>query len=457
MRSRCIALRRARRTSGCAAQACARRHQPAQGSPSRSRSPTSPGSNGNAAHEGLAARAPQYFTGEFRADITYIGDFNHPKDHTLVGTSESGRTSEIQVQQLGIGGDFHCGDVRGRLMTQFGMYSTMTPRNDASPARGQWQLDNAYRYHLRGVRRPPLERAERHQPRRRHLHVVRRPVQLLQLRQLGVSAVVRLVEHAVVLQRHPRSSSSRATSSRSSRGSSTAGSRTACSTRRRASGMQILLAAERRRRRCSRTTTTGTTGSDIPDRWRVHTDNSLAGQVSTTIRRRRSDKAAFSLTVDAGCETRRRRELHRRYALAVRSRAFSASCSTTAAGSTNDKFGLTLGGGAMNNPGRYLVLLPPINGATAFSGTPYFTPTRATSSRRGTRRSRSTTCRTSSHVPRRAQSPRSQRRRTSRAGGVTPVGGNTGAPGSVVPDFEPGSPQDGDAAELRAAAMRQTM
>ena len=31
-------------------------------------------------------------------------------------------------------------------MTQFGMYSTMTPRNDASPARGQWHLDNAYRY-----------------------------------------------------------------------------------------------------------------------------------------------------------------------------------------------------------------------------------------------------------------------------------------------------------------------
>jgi hypothetical protein len=27
----------------------------------------------------------------------------------------------------------------------------------------------------------------------------------------------------------------------------------------------------------------------------------------------------------------------------------------------------------MNNPGRYLTLLPPINGATATSGTPYFT------------------------------------------------------------------------------------
>jgi len=87
-----------------------------------------------------------YFTGEFRADVSFIRQFNNPIDHTLVGTSESGRTSEVQLQQLGIGGDFHCGNVRGRLMTQLGMYSTMTPRNDPTPGRGQWQLDNAYRY-----------------------------------------------------------------------------------------------------------------------------------------------------------------------------------------------------------------------------------------------------------------------------------------------------------------------
>ena len=86
------------------------------------------------------------FTGEFRADTSYIYDFNHPQDHTLGGTTESGRTGEVQVQQLGIGGDFHYKNVRGRLMTQFGMYSTMTPRNDASPARGQWNLADAYRY-----------------------------------------------------------------------------------------------------------------------------------------------------------------------------------------------------------------------------------------------------------------------------------------------------------------------
>ena len=31
-------------------------------------------------------------------------------------------------------------------MTQFGMYSQTTPRNDASPTRGQWNLADAYRY-----------------------------------------------------------------------------------------------------------------------------------------------------------------------------------------------------------------------------------------------------------------------------------------------------------------------
>jgi hypothetical protein len=38
----------------------------------------------------------------------------------------------------------------------------------------------------------------------------------------------------------------------------------------------------------------------------------------------------------------------------------------------NNHYGLTFGGGAINNPGRYLVLLPPIDGATASSGSAYF-------------------------------------------------------------------------------------
>ena len=51
----------------------------------------------------------------------------------------------------------------------------------------------------------------------------------------------------------------------------------------------------------------------------------------------------------------------------------SASWLITAWWLHKDKFGfLAIGGGVVDNPGRYLVLIPPINGATATTGTPYF-------------------------------------------------------------------------------------
>jgi hypothetical protein len=88
----------------------------------------------------------KFFTPEIRADIDYIYDFNHPKDDTIGGSSEVFRANDVQVTQLGVGGDFHFDNVRARVMTQFGLYSETTPRNDASPARGQWNLADAYRY-----------------------------------------------------------------------------------------------------------------------------------------------------------------------------------------------------------------------------------------------------------------------------------------------------------------------
>ena len=88
----------------------------------------------------------KFFTPEIRADVDYVYDFNHPKDDTIGGSSEVFRSDEVQVTQLGVGGDFHYDNVRARVMTQFGLYSETTPRNDASPARGQWNLDDAYRY-----------------------------------------------------------------------------------------------------------------------------------------------------------------------------------------------------------------------------------------------------------------------------------------------------------------------
>ena len=88
----------------------------------------------------------KFFTPEIRADVAYHYDFNHPKDDTIGGSSEVFRSNEINLTHLGIGGDFHYDNVRARVLTQLGLYSTTTPRNDASYSRGQWQLDNAYRY-----------------------------------------------------------------------------------------------------------------------------------------------------------------------------------------------------------------------------------------------------------------------------------------------------------------------
>src|SRR5580698_2323409 len=88
----------------------------------------------------------KFFTPEIRSDTVYVFDFNRPTDHSMGGSSELFRSQEVQLTQLGVGGDFHYDNVRARLMTQFGMYSTTTPRNDPSPGHGQWDLADAYRY-----------------------------------------------------------------------------------------------------------------------------------------------------------------------------------------------------------------------------------------------------------------------------------------------------------------------
>jgi Putative beta-barrel porin-2, OmpL-like. bbp2 len=97
---------------------------------------------------------------------------------------------------------------------------------------------------------------------------------------------------------------------------------------------------------------------NTPGRVRYHSDDSVEVKYYDKPYNGIS-KMAFSLTGDIGCEhgggvavTQIRQK--------DRSRTFSDSCFTTGCGSTD-------------NPGRYLALSPPINGATASSGTPFFT------------------------------------------------------------------------------------
>ena len=94
---------------------------------------------------------------------------------------------------------------------------------------------------------------------------------------------------------------------------------------------------------------------------------------------------------------------------------------------------MTIGGGQMDNPGRYLVLLPPINGATAITGTPYFTENP------GSLTTPTTLRRTFDYMPNqfitfRAGNGISAHRLpywTGR-GGITPPGGNNGSPANYT-------------------------
>ncbi len=88
----------------------------------------------------------KYFSGEFRWDTNYIYDLNHPIDHTLDGTTEGTGRVKLSSRQLNIGGDFHWDHMQGRVLLQIGGDATAVPRNDASPAIGQWDLADAYRY-----------------------------------------------------------------------------------------------------------------------------------------------------------------------------------------------------------------------------------------------------------------------------------------------------------------------
>jgi putative OmpL-like beta-barrel porin-2 len=126
--------------------------QPGDEDPNTMKEPIAPFSDGDwtwlqgSPHNHDEPLATKHFVPEIRADTNYNLDFNHPEDDTISGSSEIFRSQEFQVEQLGVGGDFYLSNVHLRMMSQFGMYSVTTPRNDSSVSRGGWNLDNAYRY-----------------------------------------------------------------------------------------------------------------------------------------------------------------------------------------------------------------------------------------------------------------------------------------------------------------------
>ncbi len=88
----------------------------------------------------------QFFTPEIRFDMNYLQSANNPRDHTIVGSTEEFRSGEFQIEQVSFGGDFHWQNVHARFLSMMGDFATTTPRNDASSGVGQWDLQGAYKY-----------------------------------------------------------------------------------------------------------------------------------------------------------------------------------------------------------------------------------------------------------------------------------------------------------------------
>jgi hypothetical protein len=325
----------------------------------------------------------KYFSPEIRTDTNYIYDLNHPIDHTLDGTTEGERTGEIVLQQLNVGGDFHWDHMQMRILSQIGATATAVPRNDASNsgANGQWDLADAYRYITEGYAGY-------------HMDV-----------QHGLNLQAGIFMSFIGLYSYysfdnwgyqPSYVSSNTpwffTGFRAQwfptnklkfepwliNGWQSYGKYNG----RPGVGGQILW---RPTPNTDFVWNTYGLGEDTlgTHRTRLHEDDSMEWKYWENPNKL-MHRMAFSLTMDAGCETGGGTYVNSIIAPSPKVQCFNNSGGTEAqnffAGMFynrfwfgHDKFGVTLGGGFIVNPGRYLVLLPPVNGATATTGTPYFT------------------------------------------------------------------------------------
>ncbi|MFI5149225.1 MAG: outer membrane beta-barrel protein [Bacteroidia bacterium] len=93
-----------------------------------------------------AVLSSKYVTGIIMVDANCTFSGNNPNDHTVVGSTALARNNEMEVSAAVIGGEFNYNGARGRILTQFGTRSTIVPRNDFSPYRGQYKLADEYRY-----------------------------------------------------------------------------------------------------------------------------------------------------------------------------------------------------------------------------------------------------------------------------------------------------------------------
>ncbi len=372
----------------------------------------------------------KFFTPEIRFDTHYMEDFNQPKDHTIGGATESFRSGEVQIEQASVGGDFHWQNVRGRIIFMEGLFATTTPRNDASAGVGQWDLRAAYKYvseayggyHFNVNHGLNVDAGIfvsyiglfsyynydnwTYQPSYVSSNTpwffngVR--VQWFPTNKLKIEPwLINGWQSYGKYNSHP------------------------------GLGGQLLWEPKEWIKVVANQYGYGEDNLGLPKTQRIHTDDSIEIRYYNKPTNLGISKMAFSLTGDAGCQ-------------------YGGGITCTGAPSHNkssfvgwmlydriwfhkDLLGLTLGGGEMSNWGRYLTLLPPINGADAVSGSPYFTENP------GQRAHMWDSTVTLQYMPKQyitwwaeAGYRHSDIPYFTGRGGITPPGGNTGSPSDYV-------------------------
>jgi hypothetical protein len=399
-----------------------------------------------------AAFDSKFFTPEIRADVAYHYDFNHPKDDTIGGSSEVFRSNEVNLTDLAVGGDFHYDHVRARVLSQIGLYSTATPRNDASYSRGQWDLADAYRYLSEAYGGYHFDA----------MHGVNVDAGIF-LSYIGLFSFYQFdnwaYQPSYVSSNTPwfftglRVQTFPTAKLKIEPWLINGWQSYARYNGRLGVGGQVLYRPNSRVSMLSNNYGAGADALGLPTRTRYHTDNSLEVKYYDHPERF-LDKLAFSLTGDAGCESGggvncTTNQKNSAKQITSYKQSFLGYMIYNRFWFNKDRYGFTVGGGEINNPGRYLVLLPPINGATATSGTPYFTenpgdPFKAwdVSATYDYMPSQYITFRWEWNH-RHANVPY-----FSGPGGITPAGGNSGPAGSMVAGFQP---------DLRHTEDRATM
>ena len=363
---------------------------PASGSPQNAAPPTAPQVdtqtpfayadftwlNGSPRNKDVAFDTP-FFTPEIRFDTNFIEDFNQPIDHTMGGSTEEFRNGEFQVEDIGIGGDFHWQNVRGRIMFMDGMFAVTTPRNDASSATasypgntggvGQWDLQNAYKYvseafggyHFNVQHGLNVDAGIfvsyvglfsyynfdnwTYQPSYVSSNTpwffegIR--IQWFPTNKLKIEPwIINGWQSYAKYNSHP------------------------------GLGGQLLWAPTEWFKFVGNQYGYGQDNLGLPRTERIHTDDSIEIRYYNHAESLNLSKLAFSLTGDAGCQYGGGITCHG----GPNKSSFLGWMGYNRFWFHKDLLGLTIGGGQMNNTGRYLTLLPPIDGAWAAVGSAYF-------------------------------------------------------------------------------------